>query len=167
MAVIAAGAALVGAGIAIYGDIKSAQDQASLDDNRALVAREQAQEIADREQANESLRDQAAQRQKLQFGASYAASGKAGIGIGSQLQIQTETDTQNLISAREAAFQEKMLQQQAGVDSTLADETRQAGTLNAIGAGLQGVGRAASLGLSGGNNLGYGGPQSAGHYGGG
>lgn len=144
-----AGAALVGAGIQIYGDIKSADDQASLDRSRAQIAMEQTGEIQEREVANESLRNQQATRQKLQFGASYAASGKAGIGVGSLLQIQNQTDIANMMSNREAQFQQKMLQQQAGIDTTLASETEQAGTLNAIGAGVGGVASAGRAYASG------------------
>lgn len=164
MPAVAAGAAIVGTGIAVYGAIKSANDQAGLDEERAKIAREQAAEIASREQANESIKDQQAFRQKLQFGSSYAASGKAGTGVGSQLQIQSQTDLQNMMSNREASFQERMLMQQAGIDTTLADQTRSAGTLQALGAGISGVSRAAGVMTAGGGNPGYGGTQSMGNY---
>lgn len=161
---VAAAAAIVGAGVSIYGAITSANDQASLDESRAGVARQQSGEIAAREQVNETIRNQAAFRQKLQFGASYAASGKAGTGVGSQLQIQNQTDLANMLSNRESMFQEAMLQQQAGTDLQLADETRSAGTLNAIGAGLGGIARAGGIMTAGGSNPGYGGTQGLGAY---
>ena len=164
MPAVAAGAAIVGAGIAIYGDISSANDQAGLDQARASIARQQAAEIDSREQANELIRDQQASRQKLQFGASYAASGKAGTGVGSQLQIQNQSDLQSMVSNREAKFQENMLMQQAGIDTTLGDETQTAGTISAIGAGIGGVARAGGLFTAGSNNPGYGGTQSLGGY---
>lgn len=164
MPAIAAGAAVVGAGIQVYGDIKSANDQAQLDQERAGIAQKQANEIALREQDNEAMRDQQAMRQKLQFGASYAASGKSGTGVGSQLQIQNQADLQNMISNREATFQENMLRQQAGIDSALSDQTLQAGTLNAIGAGVAGLSKAGSMSMSGGANPGYGGTQGLGAY---
>ena len=164
MPVVAAVAAVVGAGIAVYGDIKSANDQASLDQTRAQIAQEQAGEIAARVSSNESLRDRAAVRQKLQFGASYAASGKAGAGVGSQLQIQAQADTQNLVSARESSFQEQMLQQQAGIDTTLGQSSQEAGTINAIGAGIGGASKAAGIATSGGSNPGYGGTAGLGSY---
>lgn len=162
MPAVAAGAMLVGAGIQIYGDIKSANDQASLDQDRASIARQQAAEIDARNQANASLLEQTATRQKLQFGSSYAASGKAGVGVGSQLQIQQQADTENMVATREAKFQESMLQQQAGIDSTLADQTLEAGTLNAIGAGIGGLGKVAGAATSGGANPGYSGTQGSG-----
>lgn len=164
MPAIAAGAAVVGAGIGIYGAVKSANDQAHLDQIRAGIAEDQAGEIASREAANESLRDSAAMRQKLQFGSSYAASGKAGTGVGSQLQIQKQADLMNMMSNREATFQEKMLYQQAGIDTSLADETLRAGTLKAVGAGLGGLSSVAGIGMGGGANPGFGGPQSMGSY---
>ena len=91
MAVVAAVAAVVAAGIAIYGDIKSSDDQSQLDQERASVAGQQAAELQQREVANEALTEEQAYRQKLQFGASYAASGKSGVGIGSQLQLEQGT----------------------------------------------------------------------------
>lgn len=161
---VAAAAAVVGTGIQVYGAIKSANDQAQLDADRADVARKQAIEIGEREQANESIRDQQAMRQKLQFGASFAASGKAGTGVGSQLQIQNQSDLLSMMSNREAKFQEQMLYTQAGIDTTLAQNTLEAGTLTAIGTGLSGVGSAAGIATSGGSNPGYGGTQSLGSY---
>lgn len=164
MPAVAAGAAIAGAGMSAYGSIVSANDQSQLDQARADIARQQADEIASRESANEAIRNQAATRQKLQFGASYAASGKAGVGIGSQLQIQNQADLASMISNREAMFQEKMLRQQSGIDTTLAEQALSSGTLNAIAAGLGGAARAASIETAGGNNPGYGGTQSMGPY---
>jgi hypothetical protein len=154
---IAAGAALVGDGIQVVGDITSANDQAQLDQERAAIAQQQSNEIASREANNEALKEQQAYRQKLQFGSSYAASGKAGSGVGSQLQIQLQADTANAISGREASFQEQMLQTQAGIDTTLAGQSQTSGVINAIGAGVGGIARAGSIATSGGNNPGYGG----------
>ena len=153
---VAAGAAIVGAGIGIYGALSSASDQAGLDNERAQIAHEQAQEIAAREAANEALKDQQATRQQLQFGASFAASGKAGVGIGSQLQIKNQEETQNMISNREAMFQENMLNQQAGIDTTLANETETAGTISTGLGGLGAAAKIASPSFSGGGNQGLG-----------
>lgn len=161
---VAAGAMIVGTGLQVYGDIKSANDQAKLDQDKAEIARQQAIEIAQREGANEVMRDQQAMRQKLQFGASYAASGKAGTGVGSQLQIQNQADLLNMMSNREALFQQKMLMQQAGIDTTMAQESLQSGTLNALAAGIGGAGKAAGMATSGGSNPGYSGTQGLGAY---
>ena len=162
---VAAAAAIVGAGIAIYGDIKTASDQAAADNTRATIAQQQSAELQGREQENEIIRNDQAMRQKLQFGASYAASGAAGVGIGSQLQIQNQTDIQNMISNRETQFQEQMLQEQAGIDTTLAGQATAAGTLKAVGAGLGAASTLAGMGTSGGSNPGYGPPsQSIGAY---
>lgn len=162
MPAIAIGAAIVGAGIQTYGAISSARDQAQLDQSRAQVAEAQASEIQQREVANESLRDQQAYRQKLQFASSFAASGKAGVGIGSQLQIQNQSDLQSMMSNREAQFQEYMLHQQAGIDTTLANETVTAGYWNAAGSMVGGIGSAAGVASKTGVINGYGGPQGLG-----
>jgi len=162
-----AAAAVVAAGIAVYGDIKSSNDQAQLDAERANIAGQQSKELGDREASNEAVRNQLAMRQKLQFGSSYAASGKAGVGLGSQLQIQNQTDLQNMTSNRETMFQQQMLQEQAGIDTSLGSQALTAGTVSAVGAGVGGLASAARIGTAGGANPGYGGTQSAGAYGGG
>lgn len=160
MGAVAAGAAVAGAGLQAYGAISSAQDQAALDRQKADIANQQSAEITARESNNEITRDQSAYRQKLAFGAAYAGSGKAGTGIGSQLEIQRQTDLANMTSNRDSQFQVNMLQQQAGVDTTLANETSTAGYLNAAGSILGGAGKVASVSSSGNNNPGLGGTQS-------
>ncbi len=161
MGAVAAGAAIAGAGLSAYGAITSAQDQSNLDNERAQVAQEQAQEIAQREAANETLRDQQAYRGQLQFGAQFAGSGKAGTGIGSQLEIQRQATQANVISNEQSQFQDQMLNQQAGIDTTLASETMTSGYINAASSLLGGASRAASVGTSGNNSPGLGGTQSA------
>lgn len=143
MPAVAAGVAIVGAGIAIYGDIQSANDQSQLDAEKASVANQQAAEIAARNQQNAAIQNQVAFRQKMQFGSSYAASGKAGVGIGSQLQIQNQTDLQNMVQTREANFQEMMLKEQAGIDTTMGNNIQQALPWEVAGAAVQGLGSAA------------------------
>ena len=145
MPVVAAIASIVGAGVAVAGDIISADNQSNLDNERAQVAAQQSAELGQREASNEAIRNQQAERQKLQFGASYAASGKAGVGVGSQLQIQSQSDLQSMISNRETQFQELMLQQQAGIDTTLAGQTQEAGAIGAVGAGLGGLANAGGI----------------------
>ena len=139
MPVVAAIASIVGAGVAVAGDIISANDQTSLDQTRAQVAEQQSAELGQREASNEAIRNQQAERQKLQFGASYAASGKAGVGIGSQLQIQSQSDLQSMISNRETQFQQLMLSEQAGIDTSLGGQAQEAGAIGAVGAGLGGL----------------------------
>lgn len=151
----------VGAGLSIWGSLSAASDQASLDQEKARVADQQAEEIQSREVANENLRDQQAYRSKLAFGASFAGSGKSGTGIGSQLEIQRQADQANVISNRESQFQQQMLMEQAGVDTTLAQETTQAGYISAASSLVGGAAKAYGVANSGGKNPGYGGPQSA------
>ena len=153
--------AVVGGVLGAVGGLLAASDQAGLDEEKAQVAQEQAAEIEAREIANENLKNQTAYRAKLSFAAAYAGSGKAGTGIGSQLEIQRQTDQANMISNEEAQFQQYMLKQQAGVDTTLASETTTSGYISAGGSILGGVTSAARMSYSGGNNPGYGGTQQA------
>ena len=143
MPVVAAIASVVGAGVGaavdVVGDIISADNQSNLDNERAQVAEQQSAELGQREASNEAIRNQQAERQKLQFGASYAASGKAGVGIGSQLQIQSQADLQSMISNRETQFQQLMLSEQAGIDTSLGGQAQEAGAIGAVGAGLGGL----------------------------
>lgn len=147
------GIALVaaGAGLSIWGALSSASDQADLDAKKAAIAEQQAQEIQAREVANENLRDQQAYRAKLSFGATFAGSGKAGTGIGSQLEIQRQTDMQNMISNRDSQFQEQMLREQAGIDTSLGQETMQAGYMNAAATAIGAASKAYSIANPGGN----------------
>lgn len=145
MGAVAAGAAAAGGVIGAYGAIQSAQDQANLDNEKAAIAFKQADEIQNREVANEAIRNSQANEAKLSFGAAYASSGKEGVGIGSQLEIQRQTDLQNTISKRDADFQAEMLRTQGGIDQQLADETKSAGYLSAASSILGGASSAARL----------------------
>lgn len=163
MPALPAAIAIVGTGISAYGAIKSANDQNDLDQEKAQVAREQAAELTSREVANEALRNQQATRQKLQFASSYAASGKAGVGLGSQLQIQNATDLQNMISNKETQFQVAMLNQQAGIDTTMGNDIMGSASWAAAGDIASGLGSAArTSGLF--NAEAHGGKQGLGSY---
>ena len=134
--------AIAGGVLGAIGGLMAASDQAALDNEKAQVAKEQADEIQAREVANENLKNQAAYRAKLAFGAAFAGSGKAGTGIGSQLEIQRQTDQNNMISNEESQFQQKMLQTQAGIETQLGSEVSTAGYINAGGSVLGGATRA-------------------------
>lgn len=143
MSALGTSSPLVGAGISVYGDITSADDQNQLDQEKAQVAQEQAAEIAQRTQANEQLTDQQAFRQQLQFGSAYAASGKEGVGIGGQLQIANQANTQNMIAAQEASFQEQMLNMQATMDTQQGQNLMSALPWAIAGSVVSGTGSAA------------------------
>ena len=161
MGAVAAGAAVAGGGLSAYGAITSAQDQSNLDNERAQVAQKQAQEIAQREASNETIRDQQAYRGQLQFGSQFSGAGKSGTGIGSQLEIQRQATQANVISNEQSQFQEQMLNQQAGMDTALASETMTAGYISAASSLLGGAAKAGSIGTSGNLSPGMSGTQSA------
>lgn len=143
MGAVAAGAAVVGTGLSVYGQIKSAQDQADIDSQKATLARVQAQEVLDREQINDANMQQSTLRAKLDFGSAFAATGRQG-GIGSQLELQRQADEQIALNDREANFQAKMLQAGADMNDQLASETRTSGYINAAGTLLGNTGKLAS-----------------------
>lgn len=137
-----AGTAIAGAGLQAYGAIKSAQDEADFDNKKAALQIAQANELQQRQMANDVINQNAAYQAKLDFGSAYAASGKEGAGVGSQLEIQRQTDLRKMIGDRDAAFQEAMYRSGAAMDQQLAGETKTAGYLNAAGAVLGGAGKA-------------------------
>lgn len=128
--------AVIGAGISIYGQLKSAEDQAALDEKKKKIAEEQANEIFVREQINETIRNQATFQAQLQVGSEYAASGKEGAGIGSQLEVKRQADLATALARRDASYQEHMLLEGGSLQGQLADITRQSSYFNAAGTGI-------------------------------
>ena len=147
MPAVAAGALILGTGIKVYGALKGASDQANIEEQKAGFAREQADEVLARESINEGLRNDAAFRNKLSFGAAYAGTGKAGVGIGSMLEIQRQTDLQNALSKRDAEFQAAQLRKGAALQEDLAGNTRTAGYISAAGTLLGSAGKIIDTGL--------------------
>lgn len=148
MGAMAAGAA-AGGGLAAAGAIIQGQDTNQLEQERAAIARQQAGEIASREAVNESLRDEQAYRQKLQFGSQNAGAGKAGTGIGSQLEIQRQTDLANAVSKRDSQFQEQMLEEGASIDQQMGQEAETGSYFSAASSVLGGAANAYRVGKMG------------------
>lgn len=142
MGAVAAGAAIIGTGLSVYGQIKSANDQADLEQAKAQLSRQQAKEILDREQINDSNQQEAAIRTKLDFGSAFAATGRQG-GLGSQLELQRQVDQQISLNDREAKFQAMMIEKGADLQDQAADNTRSSGYINAASTLLGGIGKAA------------------------
>lgn len=101
----AAGAAIGGSFLGVYGALKSASDEADMLEENKRLANEQADELEYREMVNEIARNQAAFKAELNFGSGYAATGREGTGIGSQLEIHRQVQVQNEISSREAQYE--------------------------------------------------------------
>ncbi len=144
MPAIAAGAAVLGAGVQIYGAITSANAQAQQDQEKAQIATEQATEIAAREVINDQQRQISANKIEGEIGAAAGGSGFATTGIGAQLEAQRQTNVQIALNDRDAAFQETQLLKGANMESTLASQTQQSGDWKAAGTVLGLVGTAAS-----------------------
>ena len=135
MAAVAAGAAIVGAGISIYGAIKSANDEADQLEKRQALANSQADEMGYRENLNKVLRDEATVKNKLDFGAMAAASGHEGTGIGSQLEIQRQADIVNALSRHDVEYQQRQIREGGALQGDLAGQRREAGSWQAAGTG--------------------------------
>lgn len=150
MAAVAAGAAIVGGGIAAYGAIKSAQDEAAIKRLEAEQAYQQAGELDMRERANEALRTDAAFRAKLDFASMAAGTGHEGAGIGSQLEIQRQSDLQNILAGRDEAFAASQLRKGGDITRQLAGNIEEAGYISAAGSLLGAGGRVGSLAAGGG-----------------
>jgi len=126
MAEVAAGAAVLGAGMSAYGMIKASQDEAAAREAKQASLNMQADELESRQRVNEALMQNESEKMKLAFGAAYAASGKAGTGIGSQLEIQRQTDLQALLQRREAHYQARVLRAGGSLEGGLAASVRSA-----------------------------------------
>lgn len=133
MGAIAAGAMLFGAGVKAFGDIKSANSQAELERDKAVMAYRQADELEQRQMANDAVRQGQAFKAEEDFGAAYAGSGKEGSGLGSQLEIKRQADLAVAMADRDADFQAEMLRHGGDINNKLADETQTAGYLKAGG----------------------------------
>lgn len=144
MAAVAAGAAIAGGAVSAYGAIKGAQDQAELDREKAELSKEQADELINREQINDALRDTNTFRQKLDFQSAAAGTGHEGSGIGSQLEIQRQSDLAKVLADHDANFQAQMLLRGGQMYNRMADNTEEAGYISAAGSLLGGAGRAAA-----------------------
>ena len=144
MAQVAAGAAIVGAGLAVYGQIKSAQDQADLLALRQDAANSQADEIESRQRINEAFNLDSARQRALDFGSAYAASGKSGVGVGSMLEIQRQAELKNVLSRKDSYYRAAQLRLYGGSLGLEAGQTISSGYWNAGGSLMTGIGRVAS-----------------------
>lgn len=143
MAAFAAVAALAGTGVQVYGQLKSAEDQAAAERRQEKLQNEQAAELYKRSLINEQIRDQATFRNKLNFGSIAAGTGHAGTGIGSQLEIQRQADQQTALIRHEVDYQTQMMKAGALVHGQNAENIKQAGYWGAAATILGGAGQAA------------------------
>lgn len=137
MAAVAAGAAIVGAGVQIYGQLKAASAQADAQEREAELKMFQADELMRRQAINEQvMRDNVAE-------AELATGGDSGVedtGLGARMRLR-KTLAQNLQnSRREAEWKARMLGMGAEADLRLASDALAAGGISAIGTGIRGAG---------------------------
>lgn len=123
--------AVIGAGLGVFGALKSASDEADAERAKADDQKRQAEEIAQREEWNDIVRAEQTYKAGLDFGAQAAGSGHGGSGVGSQLEIKRQGDLATAFADREAAFQEDMLLRGVSMTYNSANQTQQAGYINA------------------------------------
>lgn len=130
-------AAIVAAGVEIYGQVSAANARADAESRQAQIQRLQAQELLDREGINEQLMRDQAGRASLEYGAFQGSTGVEGGGIGAILRLKSDTE-QNIANARrDAEFKAKMILMGAQVNDQLASDTMTAGYLQAAGTALR------------------------------
>lgn len=139
------GAAIVGAGTAIYGAISSASAKASAAQQDAALKNEQADELLSREAVNEQLIQTQSTQSQLEYGAGAASMGREGGGIGGILQIQKNTAITMANSQRDAQFKAQMLRAGANIATNLASDELTSSYVTGAGTLLTGAAKAASL----------------------
>lgn len=145
---MAAGAAVAGLGLQLYGQHKQSQQQAEAAEDQAAAKREQGIEILGRSEENIKRFRREGEKFKAQQVASFAASG-VDVGSGVTLQQLEETNfllAQNVADQRrEAAFKAEQLFKGADINQDLAGDIRSAGGISLLGTGLSGAAGIASL----------------------
>lgn len=139
MAAVAAGAAVVGAGVAIYGEIESGQAKANAAKLDAQLKNQQADELMSREANNEQLIQQQSERDQKDYGAAFAGSGREGGGIGGIMTIQKNTAITIANSQRDAEFKAKMLRAGANIATNLASDEVNASYITGAGTIITGA----------------------------
>jgi len=142
---VAAGVAIVGAGVSIYGQISGANAEADARKEKAALDEQQAAELESREAFNEIQIRDSSRINQLNFGSRAAGSGSEGVGLGGQLEIQRQTDLTLQVSQRDAAFKARMIRSGAAIETQLASDAQTAGYISAAGTLLTSAAKGYSL----------------------
>lgn len=132
----AAAGAVLGAGISIFGSIESGNDQNKIDQEKAANEMAQAQQVVDREAANDALRQQATTTTQMDVSSEQAASGHETSGVGSQLEVKRQNDIQTKLNDQNASFQESQLMAGASLTQQAGSQAQTAGDIQAVGSGV-------------------------------
>lgn len=130
---ILAGAALVGTGVQIYGQISAAQAQKDAADLKADLQRAQALELLNRQTINEDILKERSEFLQKQYIAQAAHAGSGGGGLGGVLRIKRDLEHNILIGRREAEFKATQLRMGADIEQNLTSDLLTSAYLGAAG----------------------------------
>lgn len=142
MAYVAAAAAIIGAGVQIYGQMSAASDQADAQEKEAKLKGLQADELLQREQINEQVMREREQVSELYTGSD---SGTQDSGLGAKLRLQRDLAQNIATSSRESEWKAQMLRMGGEADTRLASDIHQAAGYTAAGTAIGAAGKAASF----------------------
>lgn len=145
MAAVGAGAAIVGTGLSIFGQISGANAQSDAMQQQANLKQQQAAELLSREQVNVQIMKDQGVRADLHYAAESGSTGFAGGGVGGQMLVQKYV-SQNITNyERETEFQAYMLEQGGDIESQEAGNVSESGYVGAAGTLLGATAKAYGL----------------------
>ncbi len=130
----------VGAGLGIIAGLFAASAQADAAEREAQMNEMRANELLERQKINEGIMYKQSGVAQHEFGAAFAATGKAGGGIGGQLTIKRNFEESIINSRRAAEFQANMIRMGAEGSRQAASDARTAGWIGAAGTALNAAG---------------------------
>jgi hypothetical protein len=139
------GMAIAGGTANAAGQVSAAKSQAEAAQKDAAIKNMQADELLSRQQINEQIMREQADRLELGYGSLAADTGGAGTGIGGVLKIRQDVEQNISNSRRDAEFKAKMLRAGAAVETSLASDGVTASYLGAGGSILGGAASAYKL----------------------
>lgn len=144
---VTVGLGVVGTGVSIYGQIKSANDKADAAWKEAANKRVQAKQVLQAGQREQDLLQIRGQRALGDTAQAYAASGveMSGTPLLQMEDIAQQVTSESIALEHSTKFRADQLNAGADLEQEQSRDIRDAGLLGAIGTGLQGAGRGYSL----------------------
>lgn len=139
MSFVAVAAAVIGTGVAIYGQVKAASAQADAQRKEADIKGLQSEELMSRQLLNEGIMRDKFEEADLATGSD---NGVEDNGLGQRMRLRKQLSQNIAMSRREAEWKAKMLRMGADADMQLSSDIIAAGGISALGSGIQGAGRA-------------------------
>lgn len=135
-------AAIIGAGLSIFGSIQQGQEKAAAAQQDAALKNAQADELVSREKVNEGLIQQQSFEAQLDYGSAAAATGGEGTAIGGIMQIKKNTAITLANGQRDANFKAQMLRSGANIATNLATDEVNSSYITGAGTALTGATKA-------------------------